>query len=211
METSTQKLTTPTAILTVFDAVATDAAIDSKPDSNELLKDLATLFLAKPIKAIASSLQANPKLVHDALEKMFNLHPNGSEERKAVVATGVSLVDDFVKAGQLDAADAWLEMGYRVYAAGSEEEKAVVAKGVSLVDEFIKAGNLDTADAWLVRRCNLHPNGSEEEKTVVTRQEQIRHLRSSIQIGAAPKIDITGLRTVVKEELAKLRVAGVGH
>ena len=86
-----------------------------------------------------------------------------------------------------------------------------MAKDVSLADEFVKAGNLDAAGAWLERGCNTYPPGSEEEKAMAAKQEQLRQLRSSQQLGAIQKIDIAGLRRVIKQELAKLPVASVGH
>lgn len=141
----------------------------------------------------------------------YRVYPYGSEESKAVVAKGVPLVDDFLKAGKFDTANEWLERAYRVYPGGSEERKAVVAKRLSLVDDFIKAGKLARANDWLATGFHLYPRGSAEERSVVAKQEQLRQLRSSEQMGAALKIDILGLRTVVKQELAKSQVASVGH
>lgn len=252
METTTANLTTAVEVLAAFNAVASDAELNKNPEPTELLKDLAQLFVHKPIGEIVGSAATNGGAIHVAFEKMFNLYPDGSNERKelvakhhslvdecvkagqlenaniwlvigyrvypygseeskAVAAKGASLVDDFLKAGKLDMANDWLERGYRVYPSGSEESKAIVAKRISLVDEFIKAGKLDRANDWLATGFHLYPVGSAEEGTVVARQEQLRQLRSSQQMGAAHKIDITGLRTVVTQELAKLQVASVGH
>ena len=212
METPTLKLTTAAEILAAFNAVASDKEIDSKPESVLLLKDLTTLFLVKPAEEIVECVLTDAGAVNQNMMKMFNLYPGGSEEEKAVVAKRVSLVDEFVKAGNLAAADAWLERGYNEYPRGSEERKAVVAKGVSLADKFVKAGMFDAADGWLERGCNEYLyGGSEEEKAMAAKQEQLRQLRSSQQLGAIQKIDIAGLRRVIKQELAKLPVASVGH
>jgi hypothetical protein len=70
---------------------------------------------------------------------------------------------------------------------------------------------LDAADASLARGYNVYPSGSEEQKAVVAKQEQLRLLRSSKQMGASPKIDIAGLRAIAKQELARLRAETVGH
>lgn len=139
------------------------------------------------------------------------MYPGGSEERKAVVAKRLLLVDGFVKTGKLDRAIDWLATGFHLYPGGSAEEEAVVAKGISLVDDFVKAEEIDVANAWLKRGYDAYMVGSEEREAVVAKQKQLRQLRSSEQMGAAPKIDITGLRTVVKQELAKLQVASVGQ
>ena len=252
METTTTKLTTAVEILAAFNAVANDEELTKNPESAVLLKDLAQLFIQKPIGGIVDSLESITDAAQTAIGKMFTLHPDGSEERKAALAEQLSLVDDFVKAGKLDAANTWLVIGYRAYFYGSEEVAAIVAKGVTLVDDFVKAGMFDMANEWLERgyrtfpdgseerkavvakrlslvndfvkdgkldRANdwlatsfhLYPGGSEEEQVVVAKLEQLRQLRSSEQMGGALKIDITGLRTVVKQELAKLQPASVGH
>jgi len=80
-----------------------------------------------------------------------------------------------------------------------------------LVDDFMKTGEFDVANAWLKRGYNAYVSGSKEYEAVAAKQEQLRQLRSSEQMGAAPKIDITGLRTIAKQELAKLQVSSVGH
>jgi hypothetical protein len=128
MDTSTPKLNTVADILATIISVASDEAIRSQPESIALMKDLSTLFLSKPKEDIASRILTDASAVNQTLVTMFNLYPSGSEEQKAVVAKAVSLVDEFVKAGKLDRADAWLARGYIVYPSGSEEEKAVVAK-----------------------------------------------------------------------------------
>ncbi len=170
MKTSTRKLNTVADILAIFTSVASDKAICSRPESIELMKDLSALLLSTPVKDIASCIFADATAINETLVAMFNLYPHGSEEQKAVVAKGLSLVDEFVKAGNLDDADTWLVRGYNFYPYGSEEEKAVVARGLSLVDEFVRAGNLDDADSWLVRGCNMYPRGSVEEKAVVAKR-----------------------------------------
>jgi polyhydroxyalkanoate synthesis regulator phasin len=167
METSTPNLTTAAEILAVFNSVAGDKEICSQPESIALLKDLTTLFLVKPVEEIAGCILTDASAVSYSLVTMSNLYSRGSEERKAVVAKGVSLVDEFVKTGHLDAAEAWLVKGYNAYPSGLEERKAVVAKRLSLVDEFVKTGHLDAADAWLVKGYNAYPSGSEERKAVV--------------------------------------------
>jgi hypothetical protein len=252
VETTTTKLTTAVEVLAAFNAVANDAELNKNPESAELLKDLAQIFIHRPIGEIVGALANNADAVHVAFEKLVNLYPDGSqgrrnllgkqlllvddfvkagtldeantwlvicyrvypygsEEVKAIVAKGVSLVGEFVKAGNFDTGNAWLERGYRVYPSGSEESTAIVAKRLSLVDEFIKADKLDYANDWLATGLHLYPSGSVEEKDVAAKQEQLRQLRSSEQMGASPRIDFTGLRTVVKQELAKLQVASVGH
>ena len=170
METSTPKLNTVADILATIISVASDEAIRSQPESIALMKDLSTLFLSKPMEDIASRIFTDASAVNQTLMAMFNLYPSGSEEQKAVVAKAVSLVDEFVKAGKIDATDAWLARGYIVYPSGSEEQKAVVAKAVSLVDEFVKAGKLAAADASLARGYNVYPIGSEEQKAVVAKR-----------------------------------------
>ena len=127
------------------------------------------------------------------------------------MANRLSLLDSFVEGGKLDRANDWLATGFQLYPGGSAEEKVVVAKGVSLVDDFMKAGGFDVANAWLKRGYNVYVSGSKEREAVAAKQEQLRQLRSSEQLGAASKIDITRLRTVAKQELAKLQIASVGH
>jgi len=206
------QLTTVADIVKVFNTVDNNAEVTSAPESISLLKDLTALFLAKPANEIAAYVAiTDTGLVSDTLVRMVGLYENGSEERKAVVAKRLSLVDEFVKAGQHGVANAWLVRGYCVYPGGSEEQMSVVAKGVSLVDEFVKAGNFDLADTWLVRGYAVYPSGSEEQKAVVAKGEQILSLKSSKQMGAAPKIDIGALSRIAKQELAKIRVAGLSH
>jgi hypothetical protein len=113
--------------------------------------------------------------------------------------------------GKLNRANDWLTTGFQLYPGGSAEEKALVAKGVSLVDDLVKAGEFDEANVWLERGYHGYVSGSVEREAVEAKQEQLAQLRSSEQMGAAPKINITGLRTVVKQELAKLKIAIVGH
>ena len=102
MEITTPKLITAAKVLAAFNAVTNDAELNTNSESAELLKDLARLFIHKPIGEIVGSVGNNADAVHSAL------------------------------------------------------------------------------------------------------------LRSSEQLGAAPKIDITGLRIVVKKELAKMQAASVG-
>ena len=252
METTTTKLTTAVEVLAAFNAVAIDAELNKNPESAELLKDLAQLFIHRPIDEIVDSIENITDAAQTAIGKVFTVHPDGSEERKAVLAKQLSLVDAFVKAGKLDAANTslvtgyrayfygsqevaaivakgvalvdafvnagmfdmaneWLERGYRTFPDVSEERKAVVAKRLSLVNDFVNDGKLDRANDWLATGYHLYPGGSEEERAVVAKQEQLRQLRSSEQMGAALKIDIAGLWTVVKQELAKLPAASVGH
>jgi hypothetical protein len=252
LETTTTKLTTAVEVLAAFNAVSNAAELTKNPETAELLKDLAQLFIQKPIGEIVESIENITDAAQTAIGKMFTAHPDGSEERKAALAKQLSLVDDFVKAGKLEAANTWLVIGYRAYFNGSEEVAAIVAKAVPLVDAFVEAGMFDMANEWLERgyrtfpdglegrkavvakrlslvndfvndgkldRANdwlatgfhLYPGGSAEEKDVVAKQEQLRQLRSSEQMGAALKIDIAGLRTVAKQELAKLQAASVGH
>ena len=170
METTTTKLATAVEVLAAFNAVANDAELNENPESAELLKDLAQLFIQKPIGEIVDSVENNADAVHSAVLKMFNLYPDGSKERKEMVAKQLSLVDDFVKAGNLDDANTWLVICYRVYPYGSEEGKAVVAKGVPLVDDFVKAGKFDTANEWLERGYRTYPDDSEGRKAVVARR-----------------------------------------
>jgi len=252
VETTTTKLTTAVEVLAAFNAVANDAELTKNPESAELLKDLAELFIQKPVGEIVDSIENITDAAQSAIGKVFTVNPDGSEERKAVLAKQLSLVDAFVKAGKLDAANTWLVIGYRAYFYGSQEVAAIVAKAVPLVDAFVKAGMFDMANEWLERgyrtfpdgsearkavvakrlslvndfvndgkldRANdwlatgfhLYPGGSEEEKAVAVKQDQLRQLRSSKQMGDAQTIDFVALRTVVKQELAKLQVASVGH
>jgi len=252
VETTTATLTTAVEVLAAFNAVASDAELNKNPASAELLMDLAQLFIHKPIGEIVGSIANITDAAQTAIGKMFTVYPEGSKERKAVVAKQLSLVDDFVKAGKLDAANTWLVIGYRAYLYGSEEVKAIVAKGVPLVDDFLKAGmfdlanewlergdrtfpdgseerkavvakrlalvdgflkagKFDAANAWLATSFQLYPSGSAEEEAGVARQKKLRQLRSSEQMGAALKIDIPRLRTIVRQKLARLHVANVGR
>ena len=109
METTPQKLTTAAKVLAAFNAVTNDAELNTNSESAELLKDLAQLFIHKPIGEIVGSVGNNADAVHGALVRVFDLYPDGSQERKALVAKQLSLVEDFVKAGNLDGANNWLE------------------------------------------------------------------------------------------------------
>jgi len=132
----------------------------------------------------------------------------GSEVRKAVAAKRLSFVDDFVKASKLSRANEWLTTGFQLYPDGSTEEKALVAKGVSLADDFVKAGMFDVANDWLERGYDAYMSGSEERKAVAAKQELVRRLRSSEQMGAAPKVNFTALHAAAKQELARLKAVG---
>jgi hypothetical protein len=252
VETTIPKLTNAAEVLATFDALINDAELRKNPETAELLRGLAQLFIHRPIDEIVDSIENITDAAQTGVGKMFTVYPDGSKERNAALAKQLSLVDDFVQTGELDAANTWLvigyrayfygskevaaivakgvplvdafvnagmfdmanewlERGYRTFADGSEERKAVVAKRLSLVEGFVKAGKLDRANDWLATGFHLYPGGSPDEKDVVAKQEQLRQLRSSEQMGAAPKIDIAGLRTIVKQELAKLQVGSVGH
>ena len=128
METTTTKLTTAVEVMAAFNAVANDAELNKNPESAELLKNLAQIFIHRPIGEIDGSIENITDAYQTAIGKMFTVYPDGSEEYKAVVAKRLTLVDEFVKAGNLDAAGAWLERGCNTYPPGSEEEKAMAAK-----------------------------------------------------------------------------------
>ena len=51
----------------------------------------------------------------------------------------------------------------------------------------------------------MYVGGSEKREAVAEKQEQLRQLRSSEQMGAAPKLNFTALRAAAKQELAKLQ------
>jgi hypothetical protein len=51
----------------------------------------------------------------------------------------------------------------------------------------------------------VYVGGSEKREAVAEKQEQLRQLRSSEQMGAAPKLNFTALRAAAKQELAKLQ------
>ena len=190
---NTPNLTTAAGILAAFNDVASDAESSTNAEAVESLHDLVRLFIRKPDAEIVSCVTSNLPAVHDALVKMTSLYPSGSEERKAVAAKRLSLVDEFVKTGMLDKANTWLATSYETYPDGSEERKAVAAKGVSLVDEFVKAGMLDKANDWLVTSHEMYPSGSEERKAVAVRINQINQKPASTQMGAAPNVNVTAL------------------
>jgi len=170
VETTTTKLTTAVDVLAAFNAVANDAELNKNPESAELLRDLAQLFIHRPIDEIVDSIANITDAAQTAIGKIFTLHPDGSEERKTALAKQLSLVDDFVKVGKFDAANVWLVTGYRAHFNGSEEVAAIVAKGVPLVDAFVKAGMFDVANEWLERGYRTFPDGSEERRVVVAKR-----------------------------------------
>jgi len=66
-------------------------------------------------------------------------------------------------------------------------------------------GNLEAAHNWLSIAFHAFPADSDEQKSVVAKQEQLRQLQSSLQMGTAPKLNLAALRTVVKQEIAKFQ------
>jgi hypothetical protein len=166
---NTPNLTTAAGILAAFNDVASDAESSTNAEAVESLHDLVRLFIRKPDAEIVSCVTSNLPAVHDALVKMTSLYPSGSEERKAVAAKRLSLVDEFVKTGMLDKANDWLVTSYLWCSDGSEERKAVAAKRLSLVDELVKTGMLDKANTWLATSYETYPDGSEERKAVAAK------------------------------------------
>jgi hypothetical protein len=196
-------LTTAAGIFAAFKAIA-DAETSNKYETIDLMKDLATLLLARPLKEIAGCVATDSDVVHKVLSIMHNrLYGSGSKDMKAVTTTGVSLVDEFMRVGNFNAANNWLARDYNRYPQDSEERKAVAAKRLSLADWFLKAGDFEAADEWLVTSFNLYPKNSDEERAVVAKQKQVRQQRSSGQMGVSPEVDIAGLRAIAKQELAK--------
>lgn len=210
MAKTPNQLTTAADILAVYNSLAEDTVISSEADSNELMQDLTRLFVSKPIKEILGCARMNGFLFNDVFEKMYRLTPDDLEIRKAVVATGLSLVDCFIQSGETKRADNWLERCYGMCPRGSVEEKIVVTKGISLVDEFVRDGEIVRAHGWLSKGFRLYPRGSKERSELKKKFAKVVKESAAVKFGSRKIVDVAGLRKIVQRELKKIRQPVLG-
>jgi autonomous glycyl radical cofactor GrcA len=152
------------------------------------------------------------------LSKGYDVYPSRSEEQRAVVAKGVSLVDAFVKANSaltrdshwwlenfLNSVDNWLSKGYDMYPRGSKEQRAVVAKRLLLTDEFVKIRDFGKAESWLKRGYHSYPDGSEERKQIDEHLSQLSVKACFAKLGADREVNIAELRAIARKELGNIQ------
>ena len=164
MEKTIPMLDSAGEIFFAFNTVAKEAEGNASPETDKLLLGLAQLFILRPDKELIGCVAGSAEEVNNILTRIFNSFEEGTPQRKAVMEKGFSLVDSFANAGNLSAADAWLQRAEKLYTDGSEYRKAVVAKRLSITDTLVNAGKLDAADAWLWSAYYLCTDGSKERK-----------------------------------------------
>jgi len=74
VETTTTKLTTAVEVMAAFNAVANDAELNKNPESAELLKNLAQIFIHRPIGEIDGSIENITDAYQTAIGKMFTVY-----------------------------------------------------------------------------------------------------------------------------------------
>ena len=218
METTTPELTSAAAILAAYDSIAGSNEIMFMTGRDELLDDLAKLFISRPSKEILGCIQAkdyflNLGLIRNAnawLESEFCTCAGGSSEEREILDKGVILVDVFMQSGEFEDANEWLVKAYDSYPQGSVEEKAVVEKSVTLADAFVRAGEFRIARGWLETACQmkLYPSGSKELNRLNKKLSQIKkRLRAfdSTGLGTVEAANIPALKVSVQRELAKIQ------